>query len=255
MLPCLVQADDDLLHELLEEERRIEQERLREAGHQYDDEYLYQQQQEMVYQEERRRQQAEAEEQRLLEQELERIRTQREAAFERELAKMNEEQQKEALKQKRRDARVVKRILRAARTGNYYRVLGLLNFESTLGPFSIFGYQLGPFTFFRIGPKDIKKAYRSRAMQTHPDKNRDGRAQEAFFAVEESASVLGDERLRVEYDFSLRYAWIQRRDRVVSIFMMLVNGVRQQISRAVWVFRNLLGPFATPMFIIGCLMI
>ncbi|OEU08798.1 heat shock protein DnaJ, partial [Fragilariopsis cylindrus CCMP1102] len=48
--------------------------------------------------------------------------------------------------------------------------------------------------------RDIRKQFRTRAMQIHPDKNNDGRAQEAFIAVENAASILSDKQQRNIYD-------------------------------------------------------
>jgi hypothetical protein len=43
-----------------------------------------------------------------------------------------------------------------------------------------FGFNIPGLTLKETTAKDIKRAYRIRAMLVHPDKNRDGRAQEAF---------------------------------------------------------------------------
>ena len=256
-LSTVTHADqnDEFMRELLEEERRLEEERMRESGHQYDDSYVNQQQEDREYQEQVRQEEADASQERVLEQERERIREQRETEFEAKLARMNDDQQKAAVKQKKRDAKVVRRILNSFEKGNYYSVLGLLNFEWTIGPVQLFSYKLGPFTLFRPSAKDVKKAYRSRAMLTHPDKNRDGRAQEAFVAVEESASILGDETMREEYDMLRKRMRIEQRAKVMAVVHKVILTVRQQMAKVVWVFRNLLGPFATPIFILGCLIV
>lgn len=247
--------DDAMLRELLEEQQRLEEERFNEDGHQYDDDYIRQQEQEQLHREQLRREESAAAEERVIAQERERIRQRREAEFEANLARMNEEQRKEALRQKKKDAKVVNAILKAFVNQNYYAVLGLRDLDLTIGPIRLFSYQIGPYTFFRPDAKQIKKAYRGRAMITHPDKNRDGRAQEAFVAVEESASVLGDERMRAEYDSSRHAARLEQRAKVMAIIQMGILLVRQQVSRVVWIFRNLLGPFATPILILGGLII
>eukprot|EP00579_Thalassiosira_antarctica_P005134 CAMPEP_0201885034 /NCGR_PEP_ID=MMETSP0902-20130614/17684_1 /ASSEMBLY_ACC=CAM_ASM_000551 /TAXON_ID=420261 /ORGANISM="Thalassiosira antarctica, Strain CCMP982" /LENGTH=320 /DNA_ID=CAMNT_0048414057 /DNA_START=114 /DNA_END=1072 /DNA_ORIENTATION=+ len=142
----------------------------------------------------------EAQEEEITTQKAERIRLKREAAFEAELKKMNEEQRKKAQKQKSKDAKVVKRVLKAHKSGRHYAVLGIRNLELQLGPYYIFNFSLGPFVFFRVKTKDIKKVYRNLARTVHPDKNKDGRAEEAFHALETSAAILTDEKQRSDYD-------------------------------------------------------
>lgn len=245
--------DDEYVRAVLEEERRLEEERMKEAGHQYDDAYI--QEQERLKQQ---RQQEEKDRQARVEQEkLERVRRQREEAYERELQSMSEEKQKEAQKQKRRDAAVVAKTLKASGKGNHYGVLGLFNMEVTVGPLRILGdrFKLGPYTLFRIDGKKIRRAYRTKAMSVHPDKNRDGRAQEAFVAVEASASLLLDAQQRQSYDEEVRLARKQQRDNVMRIVHQVISTVRLNISRVVWIFRRILGPFATPIFIILCLLV
>ncbi|KAG8201556.1 hypothetical protein JTE90_011230 [Oedothorax gibbosus] len=48
--------------------------------------------------------------------------------------------------------------------------------------------------------KDIKKAFRKLAMQYHPDKNKDPKAEEKFRQIAEAYEVLSDEEKRKEYD-------------------------------------------------------
>lgn len=252
---AVADANDDLLQELLEEERRAEEERMKEAGHEYDDDYIQKQQDEMNRQEKMRQQEATSAKDQAQEQELERIRQQREAEFEANLARMNDDQKKAAVKQKKQDSKIVKGVLNAANKENHYAVLGLYNFEWTVGPLKIYKYQLGPYTFFRPNSKDVKAAYRKRAKLTHPDKNRDGRAAEAFVRVEEAATILGDEKKREEYDNLRQLDRIAQRAAIMKMINLVVNTVKTQVSRVIWIFKNLLGPFATPIFILGCLII
>ena len=247
--------NDDLLREMMEEQRRLEEENFHEDGHQYDDDYMHRQEQEQSHREQLQREESAAAQERVIAQERERIRQQREVEFEENLARMNEEQRKAAIRQKMRDAKVVNTILKSFTNHDYYGVLGLRNLDLTVGPIRLFSYQLGPYTFFRPDAKDIKKAYRGRAMITHPDKNRDGRAQEAFVAVEESAAVLADERMRAAYDTSRHSKRLEQRAKVMGVIQKTISLVQQQISRVVWIFRNLLGPFATPILILGCLIV
>jgi hypothetical protein len=186
-----------------------------------------------------------AEEERIASELAEKVRLQREAEFEAELARMNEEQQKAAKRQKRKDARIVRRILSAATKGRYYRVLGIRNWD----------IHLGPLTLLRTDTQAIRRAYRSRSKSVHPDKNRDGRAQEAFYAVENAASILVDEQQRNLYDEEVRLARKQRRDEMKQAVNMVTNVIGTNVGRVIWLFRRILGPFATPILVLGCLLV
>ncbi|XP_035224979.1 dnaJ homolog subfamily B member 9-like [Stegodyphus dumicola] len=48
--------------------------------------------------------------------------------------------------------------------------------------------------------RDIKRAFRKLAMQYHPDKNKDPKAEEKFREIAEAYEVLSDEEKRREYD-------------------------------------------------------
>lgn len=54
-------------------------------------------------------------------------------------------------------------------------------------------------------------------MAVHPDKNRDGRANEAFIAVENSASILTDKQSSKEYDQQMREYYQQRRQHIMRV--------------------------------------
>jgi len=185
----------------------------------------------------------------------ERIRLKREAAFEADLKKMNEEQRKKAQRQKKKDAKVVKRILNAHKAGRHYAVLGIRNFEVQLGPYYIFNFSLGPLILFRVKTKDIKKVYRNLARTVHPDKNKDGRAEEAFHALETSATILTDEKQRSDYDKRI----ISTRRRRNKYAMESVVGVSQLAWRrsvsSLRVAKRVLGPFSTPILVVGALII
>jgi hypothetical protein len=200
-----------------------------------------------------------AEEERIAREQADRIQEEREAAFAAEVAKMTDEQQKVARKQKKIDARIVRRILRAAKHDNHYAVLGLRNWElqtpsRTLKLASLV-FRIPGFALFHISPKSIKKAYRKLAMTVHPDKNLDGRATEAFIAVENSASILTDETQRIEYDDMVREIWRERRELARKKAIESVDGTLHIFGQIVQVFRRVLGPFAFPVFILGCLLI
>lgn len=189
------------------------------------------------------------------EKENERIRQKREAAFEAELKKMNEEQRKNAKKQKAKDAKVIKRLLKAHKAGRHYQVLGIRNLEIQLGPFFFFNYSLGPIILFRVKTKQIKKVYRNLARTVHPDKNKDGRAEEAFHALESSAAILTDEKQRNDYD--KRIIATRRRNnkyRVEKAVNVCEYGWKQSAS-TIRVTKKVLGPFSTPILVVGALII
>ncbi len=188
-------------------------------------------------------------------QEAERIRRKREAAFEAELKKMNDEQRKKAQRQKARDAKVVKRVLKAHKAGRHYAVLGIRNLELQLGPFYLFNFSFGPWKLFRVKTKEIKRVYRNLARTIHPDKNRDGRAEEAFHALETSAEILTDDMKRSDYDKRI----IATRRRRNKRAMESVVGVSQLAwKRSVSTLRlakRVLGPFSTPILVVTALII
>lgn len=200
-----------------------------------------------------------AEEERIAREKADRIEEEREAAFAAEVAKMTDEQQKVARKQKKIDARIVRRILRAAKNDNHYAVLGLRNWELQIPSRTIklarLVFRIPGFALFHISPKVIKKAYRKLATKVHPDKNLDGRATEAFIAVENSASILNDEPKRIEYDDMVRQIWRERRELAQKKAVKSADGTIRFIGQIVQVFRRVLGPFALPVIILGCLLI
>ena len=261
---ALTQAsNDEYLQEVLDEAAQNEHSNDHYAYDDADAEKIQHQKEE----EAQRREQAEAErraaeEERMAEQERiakEKLQREREAAFEAELARMNDEEQKEALKQKRKDAKVVKRILRAAGRGNLYGILGLRNWEVQLAqrPFKLGPYEFSlPFkSLFHIPPKAIKRAYRVAAKLVHPDKNRDGRAVEAFVAVEEAASILGDDTKRAIYDEEVRLRQAERNKAVKQVVGGTVSKALGVVRRVISIVRRVLGPFAFPIFILTALII
>jgi DnaJ domain len=186
-----------------------------------------------------------AEEERIANERAEQIRLQLEAEFEADLARMNEEQRKAAKRQKRKDARIVRRLLKAAKNKRYYRVLGIRNWDIHLGPLSL----------LRTDAQTIRRAYRSRSKLVHPDKNRDGRAQEAFYAVENAASILGDEQQRSLYDEEVRLVRQRKRDEMKQNVKMVTDVIGTNVGRVIWLFRRILGHFAAPILVLGCLLV
>lgn len=255
-----VSADDDLLQELLEEERRLEEERMsQEDSFQYDDEYIQQrQEEERLREEEAHRKQQEAL-RKQQEGQAEQIRLQREQDFERELAKLqNDKDRKVALKQKRRDAKIVNRILKAFEKEQHYTVLGLppswLQEWSYVRIVAFKGQEIG-WQAFALTTAHIRKAYRRQSKAVHPDKNKDGRAQEAFVAVETSASLLTDETQRRLYDEALKQVRIAQRQHILKAIQRVTNTLQRAFAKVSWIFKRIVGPFATPILILLALIL
>lgn len=172
---------------------------------------------------------------------------------------MNEDQAKAARAQKQKDAAVVRRILRQFKNENHYAVLGLRNFELHLPAITIgspkFKVRIPGFTFFRISTKAIKKAYRQHSLKVHPDRNRDGRAREAFMALENSASILQDEQLRLQYDEFIRYSRQLRRRKFLDVARVGFERAFSVAERLLRVVHRVLGPFFVPALILGALIV
>ena len=185
----------------------------------------------------------------------EQIRLQREAAYEASLKKMNEEERKKAQKQKAVDAKVVSRILKHASKGNHYAVLGIRNLEFQLGPYFILNWSVGPFVLFHTKTKEIKRVYRNLARVVHPDKNKDGRAEEAFHAIETSAAILTDEKKRKDYDKRLITARRRRNKEVTGKFVDISGRIWNGSVGAMTTAKKVLGPFSTPILVVGALLV
>uniref|UniRef100_A0A7S1ZKK5 J domain-containing protein n=1 Tax=Trieres chinensis TaxID=1514140 RepID=A0A7S1ZKK5_TRICV len=179
-----------------------------------------------------------AEDERKEEERAEAIRAEREAKFEADLKKMDEAQRNAAKKQKARDAKVVRKILAASERGRHYAVLGLRGWDLKVGPWHL----------FQITSRDVKKAYRNAARSVHPDKNRDGRANEAFRAVEDSAAILGDEKARKEYDRKRWVAARKNRRQTIGAVVEVLETMRRGITTAWLLALKIMGPFKTPIY-------
>jgi len=221
-----------------------------------------------AYYEEQRKQQEEylrqqeLEEERLRKQEAERISSERERAFQAKLARMDADQQKKEMKKKKRDSKLVTTILKAAERGDHYKVLGISprRFSFTIPSYNI---QIYKFHFRTPGAQrsastssnDIKRAYRNRAMAVHPDKNRDGRAPLAFFAVEESAALLADPQTRQAYDLHRQQVAQARKERSKERVGMVVGSVQSVVGGFFKGVHKVLGPFAKPVLILTALVV
>jgi hypothetical protein len=188
--------------------------------------------------------------------EAERIRLQREKAYEIQLQQMNTEQRNKAKKQKAIDAKIVSRIIKYYKLQKYYSVLGITNMEIQLGPYYIFNtITIGPYRLLHIPTKEIKRIYRNVAKIVHPDKNCDGRAVEAFHALEESAAIVTNDKLRTEYDQRIvalrRYKYEQIWRSIVHV--CAIGWKKSTVSYQL--VKHILGPFMTPILIITALII
>jgi len=210
--------------------------------------------------EERLQRNKEEAEERPKQEEVKKLEREREMQFEKELSRMSEDKKKAAIKQKKSDARIVRKVLKAAENENHYSVLGLSGIDLKIPSQSI---SLGPklklkipgFHLFHATPSKIKKAYRTRSKAVHPDKNRDCRAKEAFVAVENSASILSDERLRKQYDDALHARRLKKQQAVTGKIGRVIGLITRSFKSGFNVVRRILGPFAFPVLILGALVI
>jgi hypothetical protein len=216
-----------------------------------------QQQDDTMTEEERRRLEGE----RRAKEEADRIAAERERKFQKELERMNEEQQKVALKQKRKDHRKVESVLKAARKNDLYGVLGMKNWNIKIPsrtmriPFLNFSIASPGITIKETTTNEIRKQFRTRAKQMHPDKNKDGRAQEAFIALENAAAILQDPTQRSIYDKEMS---IQRQESMAANKQLVTGTIRsitQMIGQIIKVTHTILGPFFTSVMIIVALII
>jgi DnaJ domain len=201
------------------------------------------------------------EQERLAQAQADRIAAERERQFQAELDRMDEEQQKKALQQKKRDHRKVQRALRAAQRGDLYGILGMINWNLKLPskriqlPGSSIGFTIPGITLKETTEKDIRKQFRVQARLLHPDKNKDGRAQEAFMAVEAAAAILSDPDQRAAYDQAMQ----QKRAERMAANKKLVSAASKSMwsvsSQVVKTAHTLLGPFFTSVMILLAIII
>ena len=175
-------------------------------------------------------------------------RLQREADFEAEVARMDAEHRRKALKQKKHDARIVNKILRAASAKpepRHYAVLGIRNWDIYIWKWHI----------MKTTTKDVKRAYRNLSRKVHPDKNRDGRAEEAFHALEASAAILSDVEKKRSYDRRVAARRKKRNTKITGGTLEVFGIGLRNVGRIVGVVKSVLGPFSTPIFVLGALII
>lgn len=252
----IVRADDDeYVRQVLEEEAAAYGED--GGGNYYHEDDYYKREEERRAEAESQRQ---AEAERIAQEQADKIASERERAFQAQLDKMSAEQQKAALRQKRKDAKTVRSVLKASKRKDYYQVLGIRNWNWKVPPrefdiFGLFSFKLPGISLKETTMKDIRRAYRNRAMTVHPDKNRDGRAQEAFIEVENAVSILSDNQLREEYDEDQRLRRLEQREGQLDLVLDSLASAQSMALGTLKAIRALLGPFATPVFILGFLLI
>lgn len=122
-----------------------------------------------------------------LERQREETRARRDRQWEADLQKMNKAQRSQAKKKRLQDAKVVNLVLSSP---DHYKTLRLS--RPLWNPWSSFPKS--------ASPKQVKKAYRDLARKVHPDKNKDGRAEEAFDKIQEAYETLSDKGKKREYD-------------------------------------------------------
>mmetsp|Transcript_31190 Transcript_31190/g.75388 ORF Transcript_31190/g.75388 Transcript_31190/m.75388 type:complete len:176 (+) Transcript_31190:592-1119(+) len=173
---------------------------------------------------------------------------------------MNQEQRKAALRQKRKDKRRVQAVLKAAKHNDLYGVLGLKNWtlKTKEVRFKIPGIPWGglvipSITIKETTDKDIRRSFRTMSKLVHPDKNRDGHATEAFIAVEEAAAVLGDPTQRAAYDDERKKQRSEQLDSGKHAVTTTVRSFWNVGTQTIKTTKTVLGPFATPVFIIAFL--
>jgi chemotaxis protein histidine kinase CheA len=207
------------------------------------------------------------EQERLAQEQADRIAAERERQFQVELDRMDQEQQKKALQQKKRDHRNVQKVLRAAHRNDLYGILGMRPWNLKLPPTHIqfpfggrnnnthFQFTIPGITIKETSDQDIRKHFRMQAKQLHPDKNKDGRAQEAFYAVEMAAAILSDPNQRQAYDQERQ----RRRKELITANKQLVMATSwrmwQLSSQMAKTAHTLLGPFFTPVMILLAIII
>jgi len=278
------QSADDGDYEFVQEVIEEENEHYGDAydyDNPYVDERTYQAQQEEL---KKRQRQQEEQQRRIEEQRQEQIRNQREQAFEKEIQSMKDEAAKKAaIKQKKRDGKIVKQILRAAEREDHYKVLGLRNWEIGIPSLTIKVLPLSPaalmsifrkdketkrekpkekfviktpaLRLFHISEKKIRKAYRKLSREVHPDRNKDGSAEVAFIALENSASILSDSQLRQRYDEQCRLVRRQQRRYIQHLLSQSIGKVFNILYMVLKGAQRVLGPFSVPALIYGSILL
>mmetsp|Transcript_23595 Transcript_23595/g.25131 ORF Transcript_23595/g.25131 Transcript_23595/m.25131 type:complete len:291 (-) Transcript_23595:1592-2464(-) len=211
---------------------------------------------EEIIDEEQRRQN---EEERLAREADDRLAAKREQQFQADLDRMNDEEKNKALKQKKIDGRKVQSVLKAAKHNNLYMVLGIRNWNLRIPSWEIdiggLKFTIPGFIIKETSERNIRKQFRTISKQIHPDKNKDGRAQEAFIAAENAAAILSDKQKRKLYDDEIKLYRSNRLKTNQKLMMTTILSTWNVTSRAVKILKTSLGPFFVPVLIICALII
>jgi len=210
---------------------------------------------EIIDEEQRRRN----EEERLTREADDRLAAKREQQFQADIDRMSEEEKNKALKQKKIDGRKVQSVLKAAKHNNLYMVLGIRNWNLRIPSWEIdirgLQFTMPGFIIKETSERDIRKQFRTISKQIHPDKNKDGRAQEAFIAVENAAAILSHKQQRKLYDDEIKLYRSNRLKTNQKLMMTTILSIWNVTSRVVKILKTFLGPFLVSVLIICALII
>jgi len=179
------------------------------------------------------------------------VRKKREEKYQADLRKMNAEQRKVVKAQRRKDKKVVQKILKYYDSNDYYGVLKLVGAGG--------GFQ-GWYGWLRRGgkgitEKEIKKAYRNLAKTVHPDKNKDSRAEEAFAAIQEAYEVLGDVNSRRLYNEKRERLRKNQREDLVEKGGEAMEKATEKAGVFWRILETFLGPFFLPALVLSALIV
>ena len=107
----------------------------------------------------------------------------------------------------------------------------------------------------KVTPEKVKRAYRNRAKALHPDKNSAPNASEAFRMLEDSLAILYDEEEKAIYDQQIAFEKAQKRETICNALLSVKRKSMQIISPVLVIFNTFIRPFATPLIVIGVLII
>lgn len=238
-------TDDELVRQVLDEQQDDA------ASNPYDNAHSTEEDFQRYQQELNRRKLEEEQQQKRLAQETAHRRAlEREAEVERQVQKLSLEEQKKARQKKQKDATLVSNVLKAFKRGDYYSVLGLGK-KYWIRQWLPEWMRRGRYEWWEISLGDIKKAYRFMATRIHPDKNMDGRAEEAFVALDEAYDCLANPLQRQEYDGLLSERVREQWQRQTAQVQKIWTGLQVLVRQVKGVIRKVLGPFAMPLMILG----